>query len=110
MKESGFAIYIEYPELDIYHINGLEFRMTCIACPEQYDVFDEEGIQVAYIRLRYGYLSVDIPDCDGETIYTHEFDDKWKGVFDNEEERFNYLYDIAKIIKESTIKHLSNDL
>ena len=36
----------------------------------------------------------------------HEFDDAWKGIFDSEEERFNYLYKIAKIIKKKISQEL----
>lgn len=39
----------------------LNFVKTCDACPEQYDVFDENGYKVAYVRLRHGWLSVECP-------------------------------------------------
>lgn len=43
--------------------------MTCIACPEQYDAFDEAGRRIGYLRLRNGRFRVDFPDCGGETLY-----------------------------------------
>lgn len=67
---------------------NLRFEQTCGACPEQYDVFDDEGKQVAYVRLRWGRLRVDVPDCGGETILSHRFDDPWKGCFDLDERAY----------------------
>lgn len=64
---------------------NLRFEQTCTACPEQYDVFDDEGKQVAYVRLRWGRLRVDVPDCGHQTIFSHQFDDHWKGCFDLDE-------------------------
>lgn len=72
----------------------IKFVLTCGACPEQYDAYDKNGKYIAYLRLRYGVFRVDCP-FGGETVYKKIFDDGWKGIFDNEEEREFYL-DIAK--------------
>ena len=77
-------------------IKGLEFRLTCLMCPEQYDVF-LDNVQVAYVRLRRGYLSVDSPDCGDETIYKHQFINK-QGCFKSAKQRIKYLKKIARII------------
>ena len=69
----------------------IEFRMTCSGCPEQYDVFDEDGNQIAYVRLRWGTLYCECPDCGGDTVYETYFNDGYKGRFDSEEERQFYL-------------------
>lgn len=76
----------------------LRFELTCGACPEQYDVYDEDNKQVAYIRLRWGNLRVDYPDYMGTTIYYHEFEDPWIGCFDSEEQRDKYLTEIEAVI------------
>jgi hypothetical protein len=47
----------------------ITLKMTCGACPEQYDALDEEGNLVGYLRLRWGSFRVEVPDCGGETIY-----------------------------------------
>ena len=75
-------------------IKGLNFKKTCDACPEQYDVFKDEK-QVGYVRLRWGNLTVDSPDCGGESVYEHYFGDAWKGSFDDDNERNKYLLIIA---------------
>lgn len=76
-------------------IGELDFVKTCPACPEQYDVF-YKGKQVAYLRLRWGYFSVDIPDACGKEIFGEQIDDSgWQGEFDNDERRQKYL-EIAK--------------
>ncbi len=80
----------------------LKFELTCGACPEQYDVFDESGKLIAYIRLRWNELRVDVPDCGGETIYSTILGDyPMQGSFVDEEQRSNYLSKIESII----IKH-----
>lgn len=71
----------------LYTKNGLELKITCGACPEQYEVF-KDGKQVAYYRLRHGEFRVDYPECGGETIYEAEpFGD---GMFETNE-RLIYL-------------------
>lgn len=54
------------------NISGLQFICTCIAYPEQYNVFDEANQQVGYIRLRNGILEVRGDNHKGETL--HEWD------------------------------------
>lgn len=51
------------------NIDGYDLRLTCSACPEQYDVF-LKGAQVGYLRLRHGEFRADVPDCGGDTVYT----------------------------------------
>lgn len=69
-------------------IEGYNVHRTCHACPEQYDVFDQNGMQVAYLRLRHGSFRVDVPDCGGETIL-QEYPNG-DGIFDNNE-RLGFL-------------------
>ena len=46
----------------------IDLRMTCGACPEQYDAYIGE-LQVGYLRLRHGAFRVDVPRCGGEVAY-----------------------------------------
>lgn len=73
--------------------------MTCIACPEQYDAFVNSE-NVAYLRLRHGHFTVDVPF--GNTVYTAN--PEGDGAFDDDERDF-YLMEAAKIIQ----KELGND-
>lgn len=66
----------------------LRFKMTCSACPEQYDVLLGEE-QVAYVRLRHGNLRVDCPDVGGVTVY--QADPNGDGCFYDQEERDYHL-------------------
>ena len=75
-------------------IEGLDFKQTCGACPEQYDVFKGKK-QVGYVRLRRGNLTCDYPDHMGNEIYSESFQDAWKGCFDDDNERNKYLLIIA---------------
>lgn len=81
----------------LYEKNGLELKMTCGACPEQYDVF-KDGKQVAYYRLRHGEFRVDYPECGGETIY--EAEPSGDGIFDDNE-RLVYL---SKAMRQVLLK------
>jgi hypothetical protein len=87
-----------------YLKNGLEIKLTCGACPEQYDIF-KDGTLVAYYRLRHGEFRVDYPNCMGETIF--EASPKGDGIFDDDE-RIGYLTKamrevLKKIKKELTV-------
>jgi hypothetical protein len=73
--------------------------LTCQCCPEQYDVFDSDGKQVGYLRLRHGGFRADYPDWSGDTVYRYSFDeDAWKGMFNNEEEREFFLTEAVKAL------------
>lgn len=50
-------------------IHGYRLDLTCMACPEQYDVYDSGDHIVAYFRLRHGEFSVTVPDVGGEEVY-----------------------------------------
>ena len=76
-------------------IEVLDFKKTCDACPEQYDVFKGDKL-VGYVRLRWGVLSCRYPDYEGDEIYSESFDDGWQGEFEDDNERNKYLIIIAK--------------
>jgi hypothetical protein len=78
-------------------IHGYRLKQTCFACPEQYDVFDDLGQQVAYFRLRHGGFRVDVPDCGGETIYSAN--PEGDGIF-TREERVRYLTEAVLAVQE----------
>jgi hypothetical protein len=69
-------------------IHGYHLQQTCGACPEQYDVFDNNDKQVAYLRLRHGHFRAVVPDVGGETVYSA--DPEGDGCF-LENERVKYL-------------------
>ena len=71
----------------------LRLERTSFACPEQYDVFDENDNQVGYLRLRHGNFRVDYPNCGGKVIY--DAYPNGDGIFE-EDEREHYL-DMAKL-------------
>ena len=73
--------------------------LTCQCCPEQYDVFASDGKQSGYIRLRGGNFRVYYPDTGGELVFYHCFEgDQFKGMFDNDEEREQYLTEAVKAL------------
>lgn len=69
-------------------INGYTLHLTCYSCPEQYDVFDEQGKMVGYFRLRGGRFTAEYPDVGGALVYLAYTDGA--GSF-TEEERMKQL-------------------
>lgn len=67
-------------------INGIEFQLTCSACPEQYDAY-HYGLKVGYLRLRHGMFTVEVPDCgdrqilQSPTVGDGEFEDRERWFF-----------------------------
>ena len=83
---------------------GYEFVKTCERCPEQYDVF-LNGEYVAYVRLRFGYLTVELGEVGSDNVvYEKEFDNEWKGEFETEAERQKYLSEILEVLNEQICK------
>ena len=76
-------------------IGDYDFVQTCGSCPEQYDVFDKDGNQVAYVRLRHGILSATAPNVGGMDIYLTHVGGGWTGSFESDKQRRIYLGRIA---------------
>ena len=75
-------------------INGYELKLTCGACPEQYDVY-KNGKKVGYLRLRHGGFTAECPDCGGKYVYGAN--PKGDGCFEEDEREF-YLKEAIKAI------------
>ena len=68
--------------------DDIRLDQTCTACPEQYDAYTPDGRKVAYLRLRNGIFTVNMPHAGGTTIYIAE--PAGDGIFDPGE-RDDYL-------------------
>ncbi len=89
-------VNMNWTEPTDFVINNYELKLTCWACPEQYDVFNiNNGKQVGYLRLRHGSFSVTVPECSGNVVY--HANPKGDGVFDDEREF--YLKEAIKAIE-----------
>ena len=96
-----FGLYT--PDAQDIIIDGCRLILTCPACPEQYEVFDDSTrAQIGYLRLRHGWFRVDVPECGGETVY--EASPHGDGAFD-EDERLGYLTDAVRAIQEHRQPH-----
>lgn len=78
-------------------IHGYRIQRTCAACPEQYDVYDDAGQQVAYFRLRHGAFTVNAPDVGDELIYSAK--PEGDGIF-MDHERVRYLTEAILAVQE----------
>lgn len=81
----------------------LEIECTCGECPEQYDVYFK-GKKSGYIRLRSGYFSVTYPDALEKLLYSHQFENKYMGTFDNQDQRDWYLIQALLVITKEIAK------
>lgn len=79
-------------------IGNYNFVCTCEGCPEQYDVFDKDGNQVGYVRLRWGGLTAQCPDVGGIYIYSTGIGGGWTGCFQSDDQRMTHLTKIASRI------------
>lgn len=85
------------PKYNTATVDGYDFVCTCHACPEQYDVYKggyEHGEYVAYVRKRWGHLTVDLVKNDEITdncIYSESDGDAWSGTIENREEMFKNI-------------------
>jgi len=87
---------MKFSEPNNFIINGYILKMTCYACPEQYEVFRNKE-QVGYLRLRNGSFTASVPKCGGDIIY--HANPSGDGIFENNERRF-YLEEAIKKIQE----------
>lgn len=78
-------------------VEGYTLKCICGACPEAYNVFDVEGKQVGYLRLRHGWFRADYPEANGEIVY--ESNPRGDGVFD-EDERMEELTKAVRALAE----------
>ena len=78
----------------------IRLECTCPACPEQYWAYTDDiegGDRIGYIRLRWGHLTCEYLvsgklDNEAILVYEHTFvGDEYKGMFDTEEERRDFL-------------------
>lgn len=79
---------------------------TCGACPEQYDVFDTDGNYIAYVRLRWGFLSAtssaNFDTVPSISFYDHTFKDGWLGSFPSDKSRAKHMRRIEKAIRKKS--------
>jgi hypothetical protein len=99
------ALYGGYePSTNDLVIDGYRLICTSIACPEQYEVFDNESEQqVGYLRLRHGHFRADYPYCGGDTVY--EDDTRGDGIFDDDE-RMPQLTNAIAALKKARLADL----
>lgn len=81
--------------------------LTCGACPEQYDVFDEAGKTVGYMRLRHGNFTVQYPDVRGETVYTAR--PHGDGVFIANERQHHLTQGVVALHRKITTPEITDD-
>ena len=71
----------------------MRLEQTCGACPEQYDVYDNDDQLVGYLRLRHGHFVARYPGVGGEVVY--EAHPQGDGIFEPDER--DYHLERAKV-------------
>lgn len=69
---------------DKHVIDGIELRLTCMACPEQYNAYEGDR-QVGYLRYRWGSFTVRVPDSSGSVVLDDEVGGYLDGMFSAED-------------------------
>lgn len=87
-------------------IDDYTFVETSFTIPETYEVFDDMANVVASVSLEFGALEAKyFNKGEYETIFTHKFTERpYKGSFYNEEERMQYLGEIADVLKSKKVE------
>lgn len=85
---------------DCSEILGFHFHRTCYACPEQYEVYEigDWDTQVAYVRVRWGVMKVQCPDCGDEEVVRLDLGNDIQGILEHTE-RSGYLFLAARSIR-----------
>lgn len=81
--------------------------LTCGACPEQYDVFDEAGKTVGYMRLRHGNFTVSYPDVGGETV--HAARPQGDGIFTARERPHHLMQGVLALHRKIMVETAAKD-
>lgn len=86
-----------------YSYYGLNLKRTCLACPEQYDVFYEKTL-CGYMRLRHGWFRTeyyktpeDQDNYSGKIVY--ECHPKGDGIFYDDEREEHLKKGAEEIMK-----------
>lgn len=87
-------------------INGYNVLRTSVACPERYNVETRTAI-IARVYLEEGKLTCHYVPT-GEMIYFHQFEDPYKGAFEDDVERTSYLNAIIGVVDTTHKKWVTN--
>ena len=79
-----------------FYIKGLKFVCEYKSYPESYNVFDENGIKVAYVHLLDGNITY---ECFGDVIH-YGYVDGYGDEFKSGRQRIKHLTKIANEILE----------
>ena len=77
----------------------LRLALTCSACPEQYDVFDEQNNLVGYLRLRHGWFYAQYIENGKWSEYVYEAHPKGDGIFDPDERHYHLSWAVHHLIE-----------
>lgn len=79
---------------ELVEIDGYELRLTCGACPEQYDVY-KDGVEVGYMRLRHGCFYTAFSPGSDDLLY--EADTEGDGSFEPSEREHHLKAGVAAL-------------
>ena len=86
------------------HHKDIELVQTCEACPEQYDAM-LNGERVGYLRLRWGWLTVECPWVNGQEVYEMQTGHELAGEFEDDKQRKKQLKKARKAIAKWVSDH-----
>jgi len=74
--------------------------MTCGACPEQYDVYDDDDNIVGYLRLRHGMFAAHVDGSGGDVVYSASVDGDGSFTSGERDEHLRRAIDNIAIVLE----------
>jgi len=84
----------------------MQLKLTCGACPEQYSLLDDNGIEIGYFRLRHGWFRAE--DSSGQIVYeTREL--RSDGIFEGDERREHMIPAINAVLQAQSIDPQTTD-
>ena len=98
---------LDYAIKNYLVVDGLRFERGCVGFPEEYEIYDDKGV-IAYTRLRGGRFSAEYPYISGKEIVYEETGKKLQGMFDDNQERAEYLYKTIECIRKEDAKERAN--
>lgn len=88
----------ESDKLKDLEILGCKLEQTCMACPEQYDVYLNDEM-IGYLRLRHGSFTASYPDWNGNLVY-HTTEVIGDGIFASSERMTQLTKAVTALLAE----------
>lgn len=81
----------------------MKLNLTCGACPEQYELLDDDGVVIGSFRLRHGTFHARLQPSDEIVYLTREL--RSDGIFEGDERREHMIPAINAVLEGRGLNH-----